>query len=138
MTEQLGLFGPPEPVDDGGSLSPQQKAERLLEEFPDARGDDRLLMRLWWKRWDGLGSLFLWVLRDLLQDEKGDEELEVMAQALLERFETWFQRSATHPETIRRRRAEIQALRRKHGDLRPPAHIAAYRKARDGAGAPRR
>ena len=138
MTEQLTMFGPPVPAD-LGDLTPEQKAEYLLDENPDARGNDKLLMLLWWERFDALGSLFLWTMRDLLECEKSQEEMEAIADAALERFKTWFlSKSTTHPETIRRRRAALQSNRKKHGTLRGPAHITAYRKARDGAGPPRR
>ena len=137
MTQQLTMFGAP-PVEAYSDLSPREKAELLMDENPEARNDDRLLMLLWWERFDSLGTLFHWSLRDLMEGEVDDEELQVMANALSERFKDWFRRTATHPETIRRRRVEIQSLRKKHGALRPAAHITAYRKARDGAGPPRK
>jgi len=174
-TKQMDMFGPPvEP--DLGNLSPLQKAELLLDENPQARNDDLLLMLLWWERFDALGTLFHWTLRDLFKGEmddeelqvmtdaamdrfhawfrstathpetlrdlfKGemdDEELQVMTDAAMDRFHAWFRSTATHPETIRRRRAELQSNRKKHGTLRGSAGTTAYRKARDGAGPPRR
>jgi len=136
-TQQMTMFGPP--VDpDLGNLSPEQKAELLLDENPDVRGDDRRLMLLWWERFDALGAMFHWMLRDLMEGENSDEELQVMADAALERFKEWFAKTATHPETIRRRRAALQSNRKKHGTLRASPQITAYRKARDGAGPPRK
>ena len=138
MTEQLTMFGPPVPAAPQ-DLTPEQKAEFLLDENPDARGNDKLLMLLWWERFDALGSLFQWTFRDLLEGEMADEELQVLADAALERFKTWFlSKSTTHPETIRRRRAALQSNRKKHGTLRAPDHITAYRRSRDGAGPPRK
>jgi len=136
-TKQMDMFGPPvEP--DLGNLSPLQKAELLLDENPQARNDDLLLMLLWWERFDALGTLFHWTLRDLFKGEMDDEELQVMTDAAMDRFHAWFRSTATHPETIRRRRAELQSNRKKHGTLRGSAGTTAYRKARDGAGPPRR
>jgi len=137
MTEQLSMFGPSVPAE-MDHLSPRQKAESLLDENVEARNDDRLLMLLWWIQFDGLAQNFYWALRDLLEGEKSDDELEVMADALLERFRDWFRRTATHPETVRRRRAEIQSNRQKEGALRGSASTTAYRRARDGAGPPRK
>jgi len=135
--KQMAMFRPPVAAQDLRDLSPLQKAELLLDENPQARNDDRLLMLLWWERFDDLGTMFHWTLRDLLEGEVGDEELQVMAEAATERFRKWFL-TATHPETIRRRRAELQSNRKKHGALRGSAQTTAYRKARDGAGPPRR
>ena len=114
------------------------EAELLLDENPQARNDDRLLMLLWWERFDALGTLFHWTLHDLFKGERDDEELQVMVEAAMDRFHAWFQNTATHPETIRRRRAELQSNRKNHGTLRGSAGTTAYRKARDGAGPPRR
>ena len=137
MTQQLALFGTPVAAEIA-HLSPREKAELLMDEYEEACNDDRVLMLLWWEQFDGLNLVFYWTLRDLLEGEKSDEEIQVMADALLERFKTWFQRTATHPETIRRRRAEIQSNRKKHGTLRGSAATTRYRRSRDGAGPPRR
>jgi len=133
----MAMFGAP-PVEAHGDLSPMQKTELLLDEHPEARGDDKLLMLLWWERFDALPSLFFWTLRDLFKGEMDDEELQVMADAALEQFKDWFRSTATHPETIRRRRAELQSNRKEHGVLRGSPQVTAYRRARDGAGPPRR
>lgn len=136
--EQLAMFGPAVPAMDLAGLSPHQKAELLLDQHPETRGDDRLLMLLWWERFDGLHELFRWLMRDLFEGEKADEELDAVAAAISERFDEWFRTTATHPETIRRRRAEIQSNRSADGALRGPASVTAYRRERDGAGPPRR
>ena len=136
--DQLRMFGAPIPARDLAGLTPRQKAEVLLDEDERVRNDDRLLMLAWWKRFDNLDELFRWTLHDLLEGEVSDEELAAMAEALSERFGDWFQRMATSPETIRRRRQEIQVNRQDQGAMRGSAHTTAYRRARDGAGPPRR
>lgn len=138
MSEQLNMFGPPMPAQSNADLSPHQKAELLLEQFPETREDDRLLMLKWWASFDNLDAVFRWTLSDLLEGEVGGEELAAMAEALSGRFQEWFMRTATHPETIRRRRQDIQSNRKDLGALRGSASTTAYRKARDGAGPPRR
>ncbi|HUW08358.1 MAG TPA: hypothetical protein VM537_01455, partial [Anaerolineae bacterium] len=100
--QQMAMFGPPVEAD-LGHLTPRQKAELLLDENPQARNDDRLLMLLWWERFDALGTLFHWTLHDLFKGERDDEELQVMVEAAMDRFHAWFRSTATHPETIRRR-----------------------------------
>ena len=137
MTQQLDMFGPPQPAQDL-QLTPHQKAEMLLDKYAEARDDDRLLTLLWWQEFDNLGSLFHWTLRDLLHGEVGEDQLEVMAKAMMERFETWFRKTATHPETIRRRRQEIQSNSQTQGAMRGSPTTTAYRRSRDGAGPPRR
>lgn len=135
-TQQFDMFGPP--TEALGDLTPLQKAEFLMDENEQARSDDRLLMLLWWERFDDLGPMFHWMMRDLLPDGTGDEALQQAAEKAMTRFMAWFENAATHPETIRRRRAELQANRKKHGTLRATPEVTAYRKARDSAGPPRR
>ena len=138
QVDQLTMFGTPIPAGDLAGLTPRQRAELLLDEDQRLRNDDRLLMLAWWKRFDNLDELFRWTLHDLLEGEVSDEELAPMAEALSERFGDWFQRMATSPETIRRRRQEIQSNRNNDGAMRGSPHTTAYRRARDGAGPPRR
>ena len=106
----LGGMAPPQ------GLDPQEKVAYLLEQHPDARNNDRELMLAYWSEFDGMR--------------------EVLGQEGATRFAAWF-RKATHPETIRRRRAEIQKLGGGGGSLLPSDGEAARRRALDGAGPPR-
>lgn len=114
---QFDLFGNERPPAD---LSPADQVAYVLERHPECRGDDRELMVRFWEVFDGLRSVL------------GDEAFE--------RFAAWFRnpRGATHPETIRRRRAEHQQLAGDGGRLLPGKGAVAYRRARSRGGAPRR
>jgi len=113
MIRQMGLFGGAEPPQ---GLTPQEKVAYILEVRPAARDDDRELMLAFWELFDGLTT--------------------VLGEEGAARFAAWF-RKATHPETIRRRRAEIQKLGGGGGALLPSPGEAARRRALDGAGPPR-
>ena len=113
MITQMDLFGRAAPPQ---GLSPQEKVAYILEICPAARDDDRELMLRYWELFDGLA---------LVLGEQGAD-----------RFREWF-RMATHPETIRRRRADIQKLGGGGGSMLPSATEAARRRALDGAGPPR-
>jgi hypothetical protein len=112
---QLDLLGgPPAPPQD---LDLRDKVAYILEAHPEARDDDAALLFWYWVTWDGLGQLL------------GAEALEK-----LERFMV----RATSAETVRRRRQEIQKNRSKAGAQLPSRGVAEWRRARDGAGPPRR
>ena len=114
---QFDLFGQERPPAD---LSPSDQVAYILERFPECRGDDRELMLRFWETFDGLRSVL------------GDEAFE--------RFAAWFRnpRGATHPETVRRRRAAHQQLAGDGGHLLPDRAAVAYRRAQSRAGEPRR
>ncbi len=86
ITMQFTLFG-------GEALPPMsdhEKVLRLLELYPETRNDDRRLMVMYWAEYDALETVF-----------KTPEQMAA--------FEAWFcNRRTTAPESIRRRRAEIQ------------------------------
>ena len=114
---QLDLFGgstdlPPDVI---SRMTRDQKVAYILEEYPETRGDDRELMLRYWEVFDGL------------RGHLGDEGFEAFAAAF---------HKITHPETVRRGRAGLQKLRSGSGSLRPGESVIAYRRARDGAGAP--
>lgn len=110
---QFDLFGG---LSAPAGLSLQDKVAYVLEHYPEARDDDRLLTLWYWRTWDNLAA--------------------VVSEDQFDRLLTWC-RNAAHPETIRRRRQEIQKLRTEVGHLLPSDSVAAFRKAQDGAGPPR-
>ena len=114
-SQQFNLFSGEASAPQGLKL--RDKVAYILEHHPDARDDDALLLYYYWLEFDNLA-----------------DSLEPDA---LRRFKTWFAGSATNPETIRRRRQEIQQLRGEYGHLLPSEQVANYRKARDSAGPPR-
>jgi len=114
---QFDLFGglayPP--------LTDAQRVAVILEQHPEARNDDGLLIYLYWMEFDGLGA----VLRD--------EETRARFLAFL-RDDT-----KTSAETIRRRRQEHQLNSTPGaGSLLPTPDQAEYRRRRAHAGPPRR
>ena len=114
---QLDLLGEGLPPT---GISLQDRVAHILDEVPDARNDDGLLALEYWCRYDGLVDLF-----------------ELVPS--LDEFCEWFRVRATSFETIRRRRQEIQRNRDDGiGHLRPSPSVETYRRARDGAGPPRR
>jgi hypothetical protein len=113
---QLDLFGGTAPPAD---LSYQERVALVLERHPEARDNDGLLLYYYWLTFDGLDAV--------LPDE-----------ATRDRFRIFLEKHATSPETIRRRRQEIQKNRTGAGSLRPSPGEAKRRRALDGAGAPRR
>lgn len=110
---QLDLFGQERPP---AGLSPADQVAYILERFPECRGDDRELMIRFWQVFDGLAV--------------------VLGEEGAAKFAAWF-RKATHPETIRRRRAAHQQLAGDGGHLLPDGAAVAYRRAQSRAGAPR-
>ena len=113
-TQQLDLFGDMAPPQD---LDLRSKVAYILETHPETRDDDRLLTLWYWYEWNSIEA--------------------VISQAQFEDLLDWCQK-ADHPETIRRRRQEIQQLRTGKGTLQPSPGTANFRQARDGAGPPRR
>jgi len=114
--EQSDLFGAGLPP---SGISLRDRVAHILDEVPDARNDDALLALEYWCRYDGLANI---LEGDVLRD-----------------FCDWFRATALSYETIRRRRQEIQRNREEGiGHLRPTASVESYRRARDGAGPPRR
>ena len=111
---QYDLFGDLTPPQD---LSLKNQVAYILETYPEARDSDALTLFHFWCDWDGLSALF------------DDSALEAIKE---------FLQKATSAETIRRRRQEIQQLQTEIGRLRPSEGAIAYRRARDGAGPPRR
>lgn len=114
---QLNLFGEivAPPLD-----SYRDRVAWILENYPEARNDDRLCLYLYWLLYDGLGVAL------------GSDET-------IARFRHFIENNATTPETIRRRRAEIQKLRYPGaGTLLPNSTEQARRRALDGAGSPDR
>lgn len=114
MNQQLDLFGDIHPPQD---LDLRSRVAYVLEAHPETRDDDRLLTLWYWWEWNGLAAILT----------------EAQFQVLLK----WAAR-ADAPETIRRRRQEIQQLRGDLGALRPSPEVADFRRKRDGAGPPRR
>jgi len=113
---QPDLFGENLPP---SGISLVDRVANILDEVPDARNDDGLLALEYWCRYDGLAGV---LDGDALRD-----------------FCDWFRAKATSYETIRRRRQEIQRNRDQDlGHLRPSPSVESYRRARDGAGPPRR
>lgn len=113
MPMQMGLFGGTEPPQ---GLTPHEKVAFILETNPEARDDDRELMLAYWQQFDALAL--------------------VLGAEAMGKFAAWFRKS-THPETIRRRRAEIQKLSGGGGSMLPSPGEADRRRALDGAGPPR-
>lgn len=112
-TYQFDLFGSMAPPQD---LNRDEKVAYIMENWPECRNDDRELMIRFWRVFDSMEEIL------------GDEGAR--------RFRAWFLR-ATHPETIRRGRANIQKLRTGAGALQPSEAEAQRRRALDGAGPPR-
>lgn len=117
VATQLDIFGN---ICAPADLSPQQRIAWLLDNDPELRDNDRALMLAHWRAFDGLE--------------------QVLDEASLDAFEEWFLNvnAATHPETIRRRRAELQRLRTGDGVFQPSRGESLRRRALDGAGPPRR
>ena len=114
---QLNLFGEvvAPPLD-----SYHDRVAWILENHPEARNDDRLCLFLYWLLYDGLHAAL------------GSDEA-------VDRFRAFMEKQATTPETIRRRRAEIQKLRYPGaGTLLPDATEIERRRSLDGAGPPDR
>jgi hypothetical protein len=122
MTERSETYSIPGQLDLFGGIAPpagltrDQKCAYIMEHWPETRNDDRLLMIRFWQVFDSLE--------------------EILGATGFRRFQAWFAK-ATHPETIRRGRAEIQKLGKGGGSLLPEEHEAARRRALDGAGPPR-
>jgi hypothetical protein len=122
MTERSETYSIPGQLDLFGGIAPpagltrDQKCAYIMEHWPETRDDDRALMLRFWQLFDRL-----------------DAALGPVAWA---RFCEVFPR-VTHPETIRRGRAEIQRLRTGSGSLLPSITEAERRRALDGAGPPR-
>lgn len=117
--DQLDLLGEGLPP---SGISLRDRVAHIMDEIPDARNDDPLAALEYWSRYDGMLDL------------KAFQNV-----AHLEQFCEWFRVVATNYETIRRRRQEIQRNRDDGiGHLRPSASVESYRRARDGAGPPRR
>jgi hypothetical protein len=117
QTRQYDLFGgstelPPDVV---ARMTRNEKVAHILEEYPEARGNDRVCMLRYWEVFDGLRQAL------------GEEGFDLFADAF---------HKITHPETVRRGRAEVQKLRKGGGSLLPGESVINYRRARDGAGAP--
>lgn len=114
IAKQCTLFGGFAPPPD---LDLRDRAAYILEQHPEARDDDALLLFYYWCEWDGLEALL---------DDEALDQLKGFLQ------------KATSAETIRRRRQEIQKLGHGGGHLQPSGSVADWRRARDGAGPPRR
>jgi hypothetical protein len=111
---QYDLFGQIQAPQD---LDLHSKVAYILEQHPEARDDDRLLVLWFWWEWNSLACLLTAAqFQDLLVWVMGAEQ----------------------PETIRRRRQEIQMLRSGVGTLQPSASTAAHRREQDSAGPPSR
>ena len=117
-TMQFDLFGGLAPP---AHMKLQDQVRWILDHYPATRDNDRLLVLRYWLEFDGL--------RELLDGE---------AIATLERFMA-NPRTAT-PETVRRRRQELQRLDSggSDDDLAPSDSTKRWRKARAHAGPPRR
>jgi len=111
---QIDLFGHAGPPP---GLNRDEKVAYIMEHWPETRNDDRLLLLRFWQVFDSLD--------------------EVLGEEAARRFGAWFLK-ATHPETIRRGRANVQKLRHGGGSLLPNAREAERRRALDGAGPPGR
>lgn len=111
--QQYDLFGDIQPPRD---MDRDAKVAYILEHWPECRNDDRALWLRFWRVFDGMEEVF---------------GIEVVEQ-----FAAWFAK-ATHPETIRRGRQEVQKLRTLTGSLLPNSNETKRRQARDGAGPPR-
>jgi len=115
--QQLDLFGgstamPPDVV---AKMTRDEKVAYILENWPETRNDDQLLMLRYWQEFDGL------------QAALGAEAFAVFVEVFPH---------LTNPETIRRGRQTNQKNRSNSGHLRPSPSILEYRRARDGAGPP--
>ena len=87
MAKQYDLWG------NAINLEPtEQKVQRILEETPAARGDDKFLLLEVWKE-------------DGLVDVLGDD-------GLLDRFCQWFVTQASSPESVVRMRRKLQSAGR--------------------------
>ena len=109
------LFGEMVPPPD---LKLEQKVEWLLREHPRCRDEDgELVVRFWWE-FEGLSAVL---------DEGSRDRLA----AFMER--------ATSPDTITRRRRELQRLESggSDGDLAPSKTVAKRRRKQYRAGPPR-
>ena len=93
----------------------RERVQEILRQHPEARNDDRELAYWYWVTFQGLSEL---LTADALED-----------------FHTWFAKRAEQPETLARRRREIQ---NDAGKLKPSAPIEKYRRARAKFGPPRR
>ena len=106
-------------VDPYKDLSLKDMAALILDRYPETRDDDMgFILRCLWE-FDGLHKV--------LDAETYRKLLAWAERQERNRFETW-----------RRRRQEIQRNRTGAGYLKPSDEVAAYRKRRDGAGAPKR
>jgi len=122
MTETKTVYQPPQPLlfEVAGpppGLNLKQRVAYILTMYPETRDNDNLLVLHYWLTFDRLHSL--------------------LDQETLARLTDWIA-DATNPETIRRRRQEIQQLDTQAGDLQPSANVANYRRGRAHAGPPRR
>jgi hypothetical protein len=103
-------------------MSRDEKVAYILENYPETRGNDRLCMLRYWEEFDGL------------RVQLGEDAWAVF----FDLFKVEHPAKITHPETIRRGRQSVQKLRTGTGSLQPSGSVAEYRRARDGAGPPRR
>ena len=108
--QQFDLFGILRAPQD---LDLQSKVAYVLEHHPETRDDDRLLILWYWWEWNGLNAML---------DRQTFEVLCVWSA------------NAEQPETIRRRRQELQQLRSGTGCLCPSPEVAEHRRQQDGAG----
>ncbi len=108
--QQIDLFGGVHPPQD---MTIQDQVAYVLDQHPETRDDDMALLFWYWKEWDGLYDALC----------PTDEWLMRFKRFLLE--------DATSPETIRRRRQEVQNDRNR---LRPSDAEAKYREKRSHAG----
>lgn len=115
---QFDLFGGMAPP---AHLNLQDRVRWILNTYPATRDDDRLLVLRYWLDFDGLGEL-----------------LDADAIQTLERFLS--HPKTANPETLRRRRQELQRLDSGGSDetLAPSDSTKRWRKSRAHAGPPRR
>ena len=106
---QFDLFGGLQPPPD---LDRDAKVAYILERWPECRDDDRELWLRFWQVFDGM-----------------EQALGTKGMAQFRRFFL----KATHPETIRRGRQEVQRVRTDSGSLRPSPEETKRRQELDGA-----
>ena len=107
-------------VDPHQGMSYKDKAAMILDQYPDARDNDKVfVLRCQWE-FDGLHM--------------------VISAEVYRKLLAWAAHpDTTAPETWRRRRQEIQRNRNASaGYLRPSQSVEHYRRQRDGKGPPRR